>query len=375
MPDFDMLVGSIYDCAANPDLWPDTLGEISTAVGGAYALLGFIDTTDVTAGRAPFIMRRNSTWDETWLLKLESLVSSLPDGGGMHHDVDKPWTQLSQTPEAVFQTTDFYQYWVKPQGLRDTVNTPYIKRNHMQGMLSVPCLATRDPYDEKDCLLLARLSPHVRRAMLINDMTDKGKMALTLYRQVLESLSVAVFIVGPGRRVSFMNSAADALAATSDLIAVTAGVLQANRNGHFGSLFEDAVERALKGDDALGIRGIGVPLVGLSGERAAAYVLPLAGGDARRALGAGHCAVFVARRGEQQPMAVEVLRTLFDLTATEARVSLLVSQGDNPQMIAEGMNISVNTVRTHLKHSFSKTRCGDQISLAGLVNGLIPPLA
>jgi DNA-binding CsgD family transcriptional regulator len=131
----------------------------------------------------------------------------------------------------------------------------------------------------------------------------------------------------------------------------------------------------LQGDDVLGIRGIGVPLVGLSGERAAAYVLPLAGGDARRALGEGHCAVFVARRGEQQPMAMEVLRTLFDLTAAEARVSLLVSKGDNPQMIADGLNISLNTVRTHLKNSFAKTRCGEQVSLAGLINSLIPPLA
>lgn len=375
MRDYDVLVGAIYDCAANPDLWPTTLGMISNAVGGAYALVGFVDTTEVMQGRQPFVTRRNSPWDESWLLKLEAILSSLPYGGGLDQEVDNPWTQLTQTPEAEFQKTEFYNYWVKPQGLRDTINTPYIHRNDMKGMLSIPCHATREPYGENDCLLIARLSPHVRRAMLINDLTDKGKMALALYRQVLDSLSVAVFIVGPGRRMTFTNAAGDALLASGDFVGLKAGVLQARQAGHFSILLEDAVERALKGDQALGIRGIGVPLLGSDGERAAAYVLPLSGSETRSSLGSGHCAVFVARRGEQQPMATEVLRTLFDLTVAEARVALRVAKGENPQKISDGLNISLNTVRTHLKHSFAKTRSTDQVSLAGLVNDLLPPVA
>jgi DNA-binding CsgD family transcriptional regulator/PAS domain-containing protein len=374
MRDFDRLVGAIYDCAADPDLWPEALAQIRNAVGGAYALVGFVDTADVIKGRPPFVMRRNSAWDESWLLKLEETLTSLPGGGGLQQDIDKPWTQLTQSPEDEFQKTEFYLHWVKPQGLRDTINTPYIQRDSLKGMLSVPSYATREPYAEADCLILERLSPHVRRAVLINDLTDKGRMALTLYKQVLDNLSVAVFVMGSGRRITFANASGEALLSSGDLLSVKAGVLQVRRNSHHAMLFDDAVERAISGEQALGIKGIGVPLLGASGERAAAYVLPLSGGDARRALGVGHCAVFVARRGEQQPMAVEVLRTLFDLTAAEARVSLLVAKGENPQMIAEGTGISVNTVRTHLKHSFAKTRCADQISLAGLVNGLFPPL-
>ena len=36
------LVGSIYDCAANPELWPTMLGQIARSVGSAYALVGFV---------------------------------------------------------------------------------------------------------------------------------------------------------------------------------------------------------------------------------------------------------------------------------------------------------------------------------------------
>jgi DNA-binding CsgD family transcriptional regulator len=152
------------------------------------------------------------------------------------------------------------------------------------------------------------------------------------------------------------------------------GMLQARRVAGDVSALDDAIDRASKGDAAIGITGIGVPLIGQNGDRAAAYVLPIAGKDLRGDLGQGHCAVFVARRGEQQPMAIEILRTLFDLTASEARIATLIAKGDGPQVIAESLGISVNTVRTHLQNTFAKTRAPDQTALSGLVNGLLPPV-
>jgi DNA-binding CsgD family transcriptional regulator len=135
------------------------------------------------------------------------------------------------------------------------------------------------------------------------------------------------------------------------------------------------LDRAAKGDNAIGISGIGVPLIGNDGDRAAAYVLPIAGKDLRGDLGQGHCAVFVARRGEQQPMAIEILRTLFDLTVAEARIASLIAKGDGPQAIAEALGVSVNTVRSHLQSAYAKTSAPDQTALGALVNGLMPPVS
>ena len=199
-------------------------------------------------------------------------------------------------------------------------------------------------------------------------------MALTLYKQVLDTLSVAVFIVGLGQRLVFTNAAGDKMLSQGEYLRLTGGMLQSGREAVQSTPLEHAIERALKGDTAIGITGIGVPLVGHDGDRAAAYVLPLAGKDVRGAMGAGHCAVFVARRGEQQPMAMEILRTLFDLTVSEARVALLVAKGDGPQMIADALGITVNTVRSHLKHCFAKTGTADQTGLSGAVNTLLPPV-
>lgn len=376
MRDFDTLVGAIYDCAANPDLWHDTLCSIRDSVGGAYALIGFVDTSDSAFGKPPSLIRRNSPWDEDWLQKLEAILNSIPEGGGMvDTGVDEAWTQLSRSDEADFQSSDFYKYWVQPQGLRDTINTPYLHRASMTGLLSIPSYSTRDPYGEADIKLIERLTPHVRRAMMINDMTDKGKLAMTLYRQVLDTLSVAVFVVGLGRRMVFTNASGDAMLIEGSAISLLHGVLQAKHVAGRPSALDDAIDRALKGDVAIGISGIGVPLQGDKGERLAAYVLPIAGKDVRGAIGLGHCAVFVARRGEHQPMAIEILRTVFDLTASEARIATLIARGDGPQVISDALGISVNTVRSHLQHAYAKTNSSDQTALGGLVNDLLPPIS
>lgn len=289
--------------------------------------------------------------------------------------VDVAWTQLNRSNEADFQSSDFYKYWVQPQGLRDTINTPYLRRANMTGMLSIPSYATREPYGDAEIRLIERLTPHVRRAMMINDLTDKGKLAMTLYRKVLDSLSVAVFVVGLGRRVVFTNASGDAMFADGGVISLTNGVLQAIRVAGNPSALDDAIDRASKGDVAIGISGIGVPLIGRDGDRVAAYVLPIAGKDLRGDMGQGHCAVFIARRGEQQPMAIEILRTMFDLTASEARIATLVAKGDGPQAISDSLGISINTVRSHLQRAYAKTGSPDQTALSALVNSLMPPLA
>ena len=375
MIEYDRLVGSIYDCAANPELWPDTMGLVRDAVGGAYALTGFVDMTEVASGRPPLVKRVTSTWDEKWLQKLDKLTGKLPNGGGLQGaDVDRSWTQLTTTSEAEFQKTEFYTDWVKPQGLRDTINTPYLMRSTLVGMVSIPCYATREPYNAEECALIERITPHVRRAMLINELADKGNLALTLYRQVLDQLSVAVFVVGLGRRIVFTNARGDTMLSDGNHVRSVAGALTAQRIIGAPSALDDAIDRAAAGDTAIGISGIGVPLVGTNGERSAAYVLPIAGKDIRGDMGKGHCAVFISQRGEQQPMAVEILRTVFDLSPAEARISTLIAKGDGPASISKSLGITINTVRSHLSRAFSKTGTSDQTALGALVNRVMPPV-
>ena len=373
-PSYDTLVSSIYDCAANPELWPDVCCQVRDALDAAVVVVGFIDMTTYHFGRVKW-HRRNSPWDERWLDSLDELIPSIPNGhilGGL--DTDIAWTQLGSIPEPEFQQTPFYKQWVEPQKLRDTLNVKYLARDRQQGVLGAPTYASRAPVSDAEKKLAVSLSPHIRRAVLINDLTDNGRQAQALFRQVLDTLSVAVFIVGQGQRLVFTNAVGDQLLSEGQYLQLACGNLQSRREVGQTTQLVHAIERAVQGDSAVGAAGIGVPLFNVDGDRAAAYVLPLAGSDMRGEFGDGLCAVFVSRRGEQPPMAFDILRSLFDLTVSEARVALLVAKGDGPKGIAEALGVSVHTVRTHLKHCFAKTGSPDQTALSGAVNMLMPPL-
>jgi DNA-binding CsgD family transcriptional regulator len=364
--DYETLVGSIYDSAADPAQWPDALARICDAVDAAYVGIGMTALKSGMADKASTTILSCSSADYDVSGHLGSMMTYVPDGQAvLDLPEDVSWTQLSRMQESEFRKTSFYQQWLKPQGLRDVLGVNSIKRKDMLGILTMPTAANREPVTAENRQLVEQLSPHIRRAMTINDLTNNSVLALSLYRQVLDKLSVAVFIVGAGHRIVFTNGLGDALLSDGQLVFSVGGTLKAHRSqSDRVCALDTAIGHALSGDPA----GHGVPLVSMAGDMIAAYVLPLAGRS-------GHCAVFVTQNGVPHVMAVDVLRGMFNLTVAEARVALLIASGKGPQRIAIVQGIAMNTVRTHLKHIFSKMDVQDQTALAGLVTSLLPPVA
>jgi DNA-binding CsgD family transcriptional regulator len=372
---YDRIVGDIYDCAANPDLWPETLNRMREFIDCAYVMTAFGDFSAVPTGGRPIHNLRSSSWDQSWFQKLEKHLSTIPHVEVLYRNgIDMPWVQSDYITEEDVRKTDFYLEWVQPQKLRDCLNILFMDRKLVRGVVSFATPEGRPLLGEREREIANMICPHIRRAIAINDMVDKGNLALALYRKVLDNLAVAVCVVSTGGRVIFTNAKADALLSAGTLLRKSNGKLAAVRSDITGATLDDAIERGIKGDHDVGISGIGVPLVSLSGERAAAYVLPITGTDVRGQMGEGYAAVFIAQRGEQQPMAVEILRTVFDLTPTEARIAYATSLGDRPDVIALAHGSNVDTVRSHLKNIYVKVDVRDKTALAARVNALVPPL-
>ncbi|WP_209601486.1 helix-turn-helix transcriptional regulator [Sinorhizobium kostiense] len=74
--------------------------------------------------------------------------------------------------------------------------------------------------------------------------------------------------------------------------------------------------------------------------------------------------------GREQRQNQEQLRQLFGLTATEAIIATMISQGVTLQRIAQDRAISYETARTHLRNIFSKTNTRRQAELAALLTRL-----
>ncbi len=376
MDEFDVIVSGIYDCAANPELWPQTLEQIRSTVGCAYVMTAFGDFSAIQNGGHPMHKVKHTAWDTDRFKQLERHLTTIPCVDSLYRNgIDAPWVQMELIEETEFQKSDFYQDWVRPQRLRDCLNILYLDRQLLRGVLSFATAEGTPLLGEREKKIAGWLAPHIRRAISINDMVDKGNLALALYRAVLDTLSVAVLVVTDGGRLVFCNSLGDALLSKGELLLVSHGNIKALRPDVTGSSLDTAIAKAIKGDRSLGISGIGVPLAGMDGEWASAYILPLKGDDLRGQIAPGHAAIFVAQRSEQQPMAVEILRTVFDLTPTEARVAYATSLGETPEAIAITHGTAVDTIRFHLKNTYLKAGVNNKTALAACVAALIPPVS
>jgi DNA-binding CsgD family transcriptional regulator len=189
---------------------------------------------------------------------------------------------------------------------------------------------------------------------------------------LLDSLSISIFLIETGNRVVFTNAAGDAMLSDGTYVHSVAAVSNEYRTIGLPTTLADAVDRVTRG---ICTSGIGVSLAGKNGKQSAAYVLPISGKTLRGSQDRPCCAVFVMQRGEQQPMVIDILRMMFDLTSSEARIAALIAKGHGPSTIAKTLGITINTVRSHLQHAFSKTNAGDQTALGALVNGLTAPVA
>lgn len=376
MGEFEAILGDVYDCAVNPDLWPQTLERIRATLGFAYVMTGFADLSMSLSEGITIQKMRSTSWDVNWFYKVQRYLPSAPGFEEfLRSGVDLPWVQLEHVDEAEIEKTEFYEEWVRPQGLHDCMNVLYYDREVLVGNMTCTTFKGAPLIGKREKDFVARLSPHIRRAVSINSMVDRSNLALTLYRKVLDALSVAVLIVDGGGRLVYANALADALLSKGDLLAFHNGHVRARRTDGMPDHLSTAIAKAAHGAGSLGISGIGVPLIRADGERASAYVLPLDGNDLRGEMSRGHAAIFIAQRKEQQPMAVEILRTIFGLTPSEAKVAYAMARGEAPGAVAAVQGTTVNAVRYHLKNAYAKVGVNDKTALAARVMALIPPIA
>jgi hypothetical protein len=107
---------------------------------------------------------------------------------------------------------------------------------------------------------------------------------------------------------------------------------------------------AERGDAAIGVKGIAVPLMALDGERHVAHVLPLTSG---------------APPGRHQ------LRGRLPCSCRRRRWTRL--QVGGAVEVAETLGVAASTVKTHLHRLFAKTGAKRQADLVKLVAGYAGP--
>jgi DNA-binding CsgD family transcriptional regulator len=371
------LIGRIYDCAVQPELWPQTLVEIRRAFNVAHLQVVSVDGVRLLQGEAAQPKAFRTLFEQNWIKELAPHFKDIPGvNNWIQADIDTPTSQMQFVSEEDFKQSEFYSKWSKPRGLGDSCVTTLVKRDHLICALTATGAPDRHLFNEEDYSAFRTLSPHIRRSLMIGDVIDDGEYKLSLYREILDRIATSVMIVSPGARLVYANGSAEELLSEGKNIKVRGGQLQGAYAAYSAGL-RDALDRACSENDIdIGMFGNGIPLRGTDPETptAVCYVLPLGRSEHRRALGPGHAAVFVSKPGSSMPPSLEVLSALSGLTTREARIALKIADGSTPTQAADELGVTMNTMRTHLSHIFDKTGVNSQPGLVRYVSSLSMPL-
>ncbi len=368
---FSSIVGDIYDCALNPAGWTGALTRVSAAMNAAY--------TSISLSNPQFAQARmasHSPWDPVMLKVLndEYGLDGIPGlNSVLMGSVDEPRSTLNDMSEDVFYATPFYKNWVEPQGLRDGCVMKFAHTPDRVGAIASVTFNTRDIITADERRFMALLSPHLRRAALIGDLLDHQRVQTELFRESLERLSAPVLLVDQISKILYANSAAQRLLDSGKLVKLVGGCLSMADERMRPALI-DAVARTEGRALALGSRGIGIPVTAAGQPKAVAYVLPLNHSDIRSAFAPAVAAVFIATEQAGAPPTQDVLATLYDLTPAEARLMVMMGDGVSTAHAAQRLNVTENTIKTHLARVYSKTGVARQSELVKLVSALAPPV-
>jgi DNA-binding CsgD family transcriptional regulator len=365
----ETLVADIYDAAMAPDLWTRFLERLRGLVRGEFVSIISVHKPSLRAEHM-----HHTAWPQAAVDDLLQHLPGIPKPDKLLFGmIDTPASALTSMSQDELSRSDFYQHWMAPNGLCDGVHVPIVETAERRILLGFGISNSREPVTGDEMRLVQRLSPHLRRALMIGDTLELTRWDAELALAILAEIKIPILICDAAGHLIFANAFGETAFRYDGPLTMRNGIVEP-RSTSVQASFADALRRAATSELALGRRGIGVPLAAPRGA-GHAYVLPLMGSDIRRIAETALVAVFVSTHQSQALPEETVLMTLFDLTPAEARVLVRVGQGQSPAQMRETLGVTSNTIKTHLSHIFRKTSCASQAEVVKLMADLALPLS
>jgi DNA-binding CsgD family transcriptional regulator/PAS domain-containing protein len=363
-------IGAIYDCALDPQRWPDTCRKIAALC-------------ESTAGGICVHDLRHAQNDQLFVFGyqpefLETLGQHYAQSPMAASDVVAnigEVSALSMERDELLESR-FYQDVLKPFGLQDIIWFPALRTGGRMASMHASRREQAPHYQQREISLFKLLSPHVCRVLAISDALDIRAVRSEMLERTLDGLVAGVFLAARDGRVVYMNAAAERQIRTGNSIRIVNNRISA-ADATTRAALSKAIDEAARDDidKEMSQHSLAIPDVD-GGIGYVATLLPVQRGQRRDIVApfAAAVAVFTKDPVQAPLMPGEAFARLYGLTGAELRVVLALAQGLGGKEAADMLGISETTVRTHLRHIFSKTDTARQADLLRLLQNSTPPI-
>jgi DNA-binding CsgD family transcriptional regulator len=361
MHDFDRLVGQVYDAAIEPGRWPQVLETLSDFLQGAATKLTFQNVktlhSEANSVRMPpeadliyaqYYFKINLFLQRVAKLRAGTLIPV--------------WELL---PRDVYQRSEFYNDFCRPNDMCHPIGVVLANDPDARVVFTCGSAKTAGEFEPEHLERLRRIGPHLVRAAGVSLRLSRAEIAQNANAEALHRVAQGVLVVAADGEVLFANRTAEALLAEADGISTEKSKVRASAATDTALLRRLIATAAEVSGPAGGVTTLQRPL---PRRPLSVLVAPLTTESAWFIAGQPAAIVFVADPDNSPPNAQDQLRELYRLTPAEAAVAMAISRGAGLQAVADELQISLTTARTHLQHVFGKTETRRQAELVRLIS-------
>jgi DNA-binding CsgD family transcriptional regulator len=357
--DFSRAVAGIYDASLDIERWPDALAQLARMFGGTSAQI------TVASGLS------NITFLKTWGLSEVVWARIMPKFVALT-PTDPRWQMLATPYKAThcrqfvsdeeLRASEMYKQVLSPG------NVEYVMLFMIpvdeQTMLSLAVMRGPQllPFSGEDCLDFGRFAPHATRATSMHGTFRRCRDELATVKALLDGVPLGMMVVDDDE-LKVANRAARTMLDEGNALRLYNGRLGGATTSTDARLRAALDEARSGGDKPI---GVSLPID---------YPEPIRGlarklhSDSAHMVGAASEAVALYLTDPRKPLETpeEILQRLFGLTPREASLLRILANGDDLQMAAAKLRITVETARSYLKRIMETTGVNRQAELVHLV--------
>ena len=364
------LIGSIYDCALEPDRWDRTLSDLKDAFESQTSSVGLIDKR-----RGRILIHKNAGAKPEWLEQQQThhaaeINAKLTDYFG-RTSLDEPHVLSRHFARLDWETSGYLQVCQKA-GVTDMMAYALVWEPAYFSVFGVAKMVQQGIITDRDIALGGLLLPHLRRAVTISKVLDAHAIEQSRMAEALDVLKCGVVLTDGGGAILHANRAAERMFRHGWFIQSTRGVVAAKLPEAAKEL-RKAIKLAARDESTLGKTGLAIRLSEPDEPAIFAHVLPLTGGDLRSGLEpAAAAAVFIGAEQDEEE-AAQAMAAAFGLTPAETRLLESLLAGRTLAETAMARGVAITTAKTHLDSIFQKTGVNRQAELIRLAARATPP--
>lgn len=367
----DQVVAAIYDTVLQPDSWQQCFHKMRDLLG-ADSMLATLQAP--ARGEAQLLAsnldpRFLQHYAEEWWMRDTWALAGMAGRRGQAFLVS------DLVPDKEWLRSDIYNELVKPLAdCRYCIGT-ILDVGAQRAVMGLHRTSTAPDFRRRDIDVLQRLSNHIGQSLRMAQKVASRDNSSALLGAAIDSLSFGLIVVDPECRPLVMNRRAEAcLGPGGGLLGGRAGEALRAENPKqtlvLHRLVRDAARLAAAGALRIERTVAAGPRSGPSTGPLLVQVAPLTGKQAGLLGARGQASLLLLHQSAGTPLQGTVLRSLFGLTVAEAKLAQRLAKGDSLQEVAAASDLSVNTLRTHLRGILLKTGTNRQASLIRLLTQL-----